>query len=103
MSKPSWQEALPPRKAVVVETTADGQTRVVATKEGAEAEELIAKARSAGVEVRKDAQEVDQLLARESGDSNIPPEIYELMSTIITFAQELNDQWGSPAPLPGET
>lgn len=90
MSKPSWQDAL---KAVVVETTADGRSRVVASKEGAEAEELIAKARSSGVEVRKDAKEVDQLLRRESGDSNIPPEIYELMSTIITFAQELNDQW----------
>ena len=57
---------------------------------------VIAKAQASGVEVRQDGEQVEQLLRPESSESNVPPEIYELMSTIISFAQELNEQWVSP-------
>lgn len=108
MSKPSWRDALgndkEQKRAVVLRTDASGQSHVVGVAEGAEAEAVIAKARASGVEVRRDQDQVEDLLGPDSRESNVPPEIYELMSTIIGFAQELNDQWISPsgADLQGE-
>lgn len=97
MSRPKWQEAVdgePQEKmAVALKTGPDGRTRVVAAGTGAEAEKIIASARAAGVEVRQDADEVQELIASEGDESSVPPQIYELMATVVNFAQELNEQW----------
>jgi len=99
MFKPSWQEAMErgdrERKAVAYETGPDGRTRVKAIGTGAAADEIIARAQESGVEVRRNAEQVEELLRAEAdGEApSIPPEIYELMATVINFAQELNEQW----------
>lgn len=99
MFKPSWQEAMErgerERKAVAYETGPDGRTRVKAIGTGAAADEIIARAQESGVEVRRNAEQVEELLRAEAdGETpSIPPEIYELMATVINFAQELNEQW----------
>ena len=102
MSKPNWLDALEgekekePKRAVILCTDASGQSHVVGVAEGAEAEAVIARAQETGVEVRRNAPQLDELLQPASAESNVPPEIYELMSTIISFAQELNEQWVRP-------
>lgn len=97
MFKPSWQEAVErgerERKAVAYETGPDGRTRVKAIGTGAAADEIIARAQESGVEVRRNAEQVEELLRAEGEEHSIPPEIYELMATVINFAQELNEQW----------
>ena len=95
MSRPDEQA---PKRAVIMGRDAAGQARVVGIVEGAEAEAVIAKAQASGVEVRKDAAQIDRLLsqggeATGAPESRVPAEIYELMATIIGFAQELNEQW----------
>ncbi len=95
MSRPKWTEAVEPdeKKAVAVEHLPDGTTRVVAAATGVEAEKMIAKAQASGVDVQRSPEEVDQLLRSENEGTNVPPEVYELMSVVINFTQELNDQW----------
>lgn len=111
MSKPSWHDAMEPpkkKKAVALKVGKDGVARVVRTAEGAAAEKLIAKAAASGTEVRQDAQQVESLLKQNAEkveqalqkahpeNNGMPPEIYELMVTIMNFAQELNEQWMNP-------
>ncbi len=79
--------------AVAMRMGADGRPKVVAAGQGAEAEAIIAKAQQSGVEVRKDAEMVDELLQAETEGARIDSRIYELMTTIVNFAQELNDAW----------
>lgn len=73
MSRPDEQA---PKRAVVMGKDAAGQARVVGIVEGAEAEAVIAKAQASGVEVRKDAAQVDRLLGPGEGtglpESNVP-------------------------------
>ena len=85
-----WLERL------LVETDAQGRTRVVGVAHGAEAERVIAEAQAGGVEVRQNAAQVEDLLLKEqTGATDVPPEIYELMSTIMSFAQDLSDEWST--------
>lgn len=97
MFKPSWQEARDnqerEKKAIAYEVGPDGRNRVVGVATGAAAEEMIARAQESGVEVRRNAEQVEELLRAEGEEHSIPPEIYELMSMVINFAQELNEQW----------
>lgn len=109
MSKPKWHEAWQEafeegmdeteaaqkkeKKAVAVHTDAQGNTRVVKTATGAEAERMIAEARAEGVEVRTNAAEVEGLLVEQSGATDVPAAVYELMSAVIGFAQELDEEW----------
>jgi hypothetical protein len=44
--------------------------------------------------VRKDAQQLEEMLEQEHGGSQIPPDVYDLMAVVINFAQELNEEWG---------
>lgn len=83
----------PEKKALIVETDARGRSKVVGVATGAEAERLIADAQAGGVEVRQNAAQVESLMQEQSGATDVPPEIYELMSTIIGFAQELGQEW----------
>lgn len=111
MSKPSWHDAMEPpkkKKAVALKVGKDGIARVVKTAEGAAAEKLIAKAAAAGAEVQQNPEKVEQLLQQKAEqveqalqkahpeNNGMPPEIYELMVTIMNFAQELNEQWMNP-------
>jgi type III secretion system FlhB-like substrate exporter len=83
MSKPS-----DPKKAVILR-----DNQVVGVLEGQQAEKAIAEAEAAGIEVRQDAEEVKKLINPSAGNSRVPEELYLLMSTIIEFAQELDQQW----------
>ncbi len=110
MSRPKWHEAwqesfdegfspnpaqgaAPQRKAVSVRRQADGTTEVLGVHTGAEAERLIAKAEAEGVEVLQDAEQVDQMIQQQGASTGVPPEVYELMNAVISFAQELGEEW----------
>ncbi len=97
MSRPESESG---RLAVALGTGGDGQIRVLASAQGRQAEELIERARGAGVEVQQDARRVEELLREESKGSNIPLEVYELMATVINFAQELNEARSASEGLP---
>jgi type III secretion system FlhB-like substrate exporter len=82
------------KKALLVETDAQGRSKVVRVAHGAEAERIIAEAQASGVEVRQNAAQVENLLLEEQvGATDVPPEVYDLMSTIMEFAQELSQEW----------
>jgi type III secretion system FlhB-like substrate exporter len=93
------------KKALVVKRDAQGRERVVGVATGAEAERIIAEAERSGVEVRQNAAQVESLLEEGHGATDVPAEIYELMSVVIDFAQELSQEWsvrGSDSlPRPG--
>ncbi len=95
MSRP---EAESGKAAVALARVADGTTRVVASGRGEQAEQIVERAREAGVEVQQDARRVEELLREESEGSSIPLEVYELMATVINFAQELNEARAAPGP-----
>ncbi len=83
------------KKALIVETDAQGRQRVVGVATGAEAEKMIAEAQASGVEVHQNATQVEQLLEEQSGATDVPPEVYELLSTLIEFAHDLGQEWES--------
>lgn len=105
MSKPKWHDAWqenfeegfaedsPEKMAVQVEAAPDGTTRIVKTAKGDEARKMIAQAKAAGLDVLEDAAGVEQLMQEETGATDVPPEIYALMSTVIDFAQDLDAEW----------
>jgi len=112
MSKPKWHEAWQEafedgfdedqaerlthpmeKKAVAVRRNEDGTTEVLKTASGAEAEKMIAEAQAHGVSVEKDADHVEELMQEQNGATDVPPEIYQIMSMVIDFAQELRVEW----------
>lgn len=56
---------------------------------------MVAPDGTPGVEARQDSQRLGELLQAESEGSRIPLELYELMATVIHFAQELNEARGA--------
>lgn len=99
MSRPEAetpQDGVAERVAVAVRQGQDGKTRIVASGRGHQADQIVETAREAGVEVHQDPKRVEALLRAESEGSSIPIEIYELMATIINFAQELNEARVAP-------
>lgn len=83
--------------AVAMRMGADGRPKVVAAGQGAQAEAIVAKAQASGVDVRQDAEMVNELLQSEPEGARIDSRIYELMTTIVNFAQELDQAWVPPA------
>jgi len=83
------------KRAVSVRYGADGEVEVLEVAEGPEAEAMIARAQEQGLEVRQDADEVDDLFRSHQPSSRVPPEVYELMSLMVEFAQEVNEAWGA--------
>lgn len=83
------------KKALIVETDAQGRTKVVGVATGAEAEKIIAEAQASGVEVRQNAAQVEQMLDEQEGATDVPPEVYELLSSLIEFAHDLGQEWSS--------
>lgn len=106
MSRPEWQEVLDSgpgaggKRAVAVRYGPDGEVEIVGIAEGADAEAMIARAQEGGIEVREDKEQVDDLFRSGQSPSRVPPEVYELMSVIVQFAQEINDAWVAPEERP---
>lgn len=114
MSKPKWHDAWSEafeegfqdsqteatqqpseKKAISVRRNPDGTTEIVKTAVGAEALKMIAEAQAQGLSIEKDATQVESMMAEQNGATDIPPEIYQLMSAVIDFAQELSAEWRS--------
>jgi type III secretion system FlhB-like substrate exporter len=113
MSKPKWHEAWQDafeegfedegeplthpneKKAVSVRRNEDGTTTIVKTATGAEAVKMIAEAEASGLSVESNADQVESLMAEQNGATDVPPEVYHLMSVVIEFAQELCQEWES--------
>jgi len=94
-------EADSEKVAVALSRGAGGASRVVASVRGGQAERLVEQAREAGIEVQQDARRVEELLREQSEGSSIPLEVYELMATVINFAQELNEARAARATAEG--
>ena len=109
MSRPDWEEVLDSepgaggKRAVAVRYGPDGEIEVLGVAEGAEAEAMIAQAERQGMAVRRDQEQVDDLFRSQQPASRVPPEVYELMSMMVEFAQELSDAWAEPEPASDET
>lgn len=101
MSRPEWEEVLDSgagaggKRAVAVRYKPDGEIEVLGVAEGPEAEAMISQARAEGVEVRQNKEEVDELFLSGQPSSRVPPEVYELLSIVVEFAQEVNDAWAT--------
>jgi type III secretion system FlhB-like substrate exporter len=111
MSKPkwhdAWQEAFEDgfdedaerlthpaeKKAVAIRRNEDGSTEVVRTASGAEAIKMIAEAEAQGLAIEQNSTQVEELMAEQNGATDVPPEIYALMSSVIDFARELTEEW----------
>ena len=115
MSKPKWHEAWQDaidegaepaqkptqeskpkkkvKKAIAVRRKKDGTTEILKTVTGVEAEKMIADAHSKGMKVEQRASQVESLMKEQNGATDVPPEIYQIMSAVIDFAQELNAEW----------
>lgn len=81
------------KTALLVETDARGRTKVVGVAHGEEAERIIADAQASGLEVRQNAEQLEHLLEEQSGATDVPAEIYNLIETLMGFAQELSQEW----------
>jgi len=84
------------KRAVSVRYGPDGEIEILSVAEGAEAEAMIARAQRQGIEVRQDAERVNDLFQSGQPSTRVPPEVYELMSLMVEFAQELNDAYATP-------
>ena len=85
------------KRAVSVRYGPDGEVEILGIAEGAEAEAMIAKARAQGLGVRQDAEQVNELFRSGQPSSRVPPEVYELMSLMVQFAQEVDEAYAGPS------
>lgn len=83
------------KRAVKVRYDENGDVEILGIAEGAEAEAMIRAAQADGLEVRQDAEQVDELFRSGQSPSRVPPEVYELMSLMVQFAQELDEAWAN--------
>lgn len=95
------------KQALLVEVDAQGNSKVVGVAKGAEAEKLIDEAKQNEIAVYKDAAGVESLLQGVERSTEVPREVYELISAMIGFAQDLDSEWraqklpAAVASLPG--
>lgn len=80
-----------PRTAVALkyDSTTDSAPRVAAKGQGALADQIIRKAREAGVPVQEDPNLV-AVLSRVKLDREIPPELYQSVAAILAFLYRVN-------------
>ena len=83
------------KKAVAVRRNEDGTTDIVRTASGADALKMIADAKARGLSVEQSADQVESLMTEQTGATDVPPEVYRLMSAVIDFAQELCQEYKS--------
>lgn len=106
MSKPKWHEAWreafddgfddeaePTKRAIAVRRGEDGSTEFVRAASGDEALKMIAEAEAAGLSVEQNETQVEALMAEQTGATDVPQEVYQLMSVVVDFAQELCQEW----------
>lgn len=82
------------RQAVALsyhEERGDTVPRVVAAGKGLIAENIIAKAREAGVPVHEEPELVQSLIQVELGHP-VPPELYEAVARVLAFILYLDDR-----------
>lgn len=95
------------KQALLVEVDAQGNSKVVGVAKGAEAEKLIDEAKQNEIAVYQDAAGVESLLQGVERSTDVPGEVYELISAMIGFAQDLDSEWcaqklpAAVASLPG--
>ena len=83
------------KRAVALRRNEDGTTEIVKVAKGAEALKLIAEAEAQGLSVETDRDQVEQLMAEQNGATDVPPEVYQLMSAVIDFARELSSEYAT--------
>lgn len=72
---------------------ARGQTpKVVARGHGSMAEQIIAAARAAGVDIVEDA-DLLEVLGRIPVDQEIPPELFQAVAEILAFLYRMNGRY----------
>ncbi|GEM_PF-1959759 len=82
------------KKALAIKREEDGTCKVVAYGEGPAAEAIIEKAREHDVDVVRDSREMERILEeKKSEEGAVPERIYGLISEIVSFVTELNDEW----------
>lgn len=82
------------KKALAIKREEDGTCKVVAYGEGPAAEAIIEKAREHDVNIVQDSQEMERILEEgRSEEGAVPERIYGLISEIVSFVTELNDEW----------
>ena len=83
-------------RAVAVRETADGELEVVKVARGLEAQKMIKLAQKQGISVQSDAEKAAELAASHPG-SDLPDELYLVMSTVLGFCQELDSEYEKSA------
>ncbi|MBQ7567500.1 hypothetical protein IJT17_01705 [bacterium] len=79
-----------PSVAVVVAET-DAGTKPVASYLGAQADRVREQAEAQGIAVSSDPHKVRELLGAQGEEACIPVEIYDFMSAVIDFVQDLDE------------
>lgn len=83
------------RQAVALsyhEERGDTVPKVVAAGKGTIAENIIAKAKEAGVPVHEEPELVESLIQVELGHP-VPPELYEAVARVLAFVLYLDDRF----------
>lgn len=75
--------------ALAYQAESDIAPRVIAKGEGLIAEEIIARAKQAGIYVHQ-SPELLSLLMRVDLDSHIPPELYRVMAELLAWVYQLD-------------
>jgi flagellar biosynthesis protein len=76
--------------------TGDAAPRVVAKGRGLLAEEILRRARAAGVQVHA-SRELVSLLMQVDLDSHIPPELYRAVAELLAWLYRLEHGRGAPS------
>jgi flagellar biosynthesis protein len=89
------------RAVAMAYRTEDGAPRILAKGSGITADAIISLAREHGVYVHQ-SQELVKLLMQVDLDSEIPPELYQVVADILAWIysmdQELADNWEKSLP-----
>ncbi|GAB2883821.1 EscU/YscU/HrcU family type III secretion system export apparatus switch protein [Uliginosibacterium flavum] len=105
MQAPEARQEQPERRASAVALAyqdGDGAPRVVAKGNGLIAQEIIDRARAAGVYVHE-SRELVALLMQVDLDQNIPPQLYIAIAELLAWLYKLEQGQQAPPPeLPGD-
>ena len=90
----------PPRQAVALRYQEGGAApQVVAKGHGLVAEQIIARAREAGIYVHE-SRELVSLLVQLDLDQQIPPQLYRAVAEVLAWVYRLEEQQRGPAEPP---
>ncbi|MBU2729188.1 flagellar biosynthesis protein [Acidithiobacillus caldus] len=90
----------PPRQAVALRYQEGGAApQVVAKGRGLVAEQIIARAREAGVYIHE-SRELVSLLVQLDLDQQIPPQLYRAVAEVLAWVYRLEERQREPAEPP---